>query len=567
MNKKNKILILGLGAALILVAFYIGNAAWLSPISDTVSTSAPSLNADHHIKFTAVNTVPASGKIVITPEPGAFNIPTALNYQEVDFLVDSAQRDLAVWPSSTEDGVNVFSGSNGSITITLRNTQNIPAGSVVEIIIGDSASYGDNGDVGIDNPSSEGSYELAIETQNSSGEKIDGANTEIAIIDQINQGPLEFIDTTPPARFNGLPSGELPAGTTNVEISLETDDLSTCRYSLTAGTLYDDMTNNITTSSTRFHALDVATEDGQEYTYYIRCSNLHDYENLNDFTISFSVKETPVAGSEPGEEGGEDIPATGGTGSGSGEAYPPITASASFSGRAYPQSTITILKDAAKVLEGVATVNGGFDVRVSNLEKGVYTFTVYATDSSGNKSSNFNVTFTVNPNTNTTASGIFLSPSMELSSNEIEPGDTFTASGYSAPNSEVEVLLYKRGSSDSTATIYTADVSSQGTWSIDINTEELDADNYFIKAQSVLAGGVERSEFSNRLEIGIGAGVGGPILSADLNVDGSVNLIDFSILLFHWSTSGGDSDPPADINQNGRVELADFSIMLFQWTG
>jgi hypothetical protein len=50
---------------------------------------------------------------------------------------------------------------------------------------------------------------------------------------------------------------------------------------------------------------------------------------------------------------------------------------------------------------------------------------------------------------------------------------------------------------------------------------------------------------------------------ADLNCDGLVNLIDFSILLFHWGTS----NPIADINGDGTVDLIDFSIMLFNWTG
>ena len=52
-------------------------------------------------------------------------------------------------------------------------------------------------------------------------------------------------------------------------------------------------------------------------------------------------------------------------------------------------------------------------------------------------------------------------------------------------------------------------------------------------------------------------------MSADLNRDGKVNLIDFSIMLFHW----GNPDPVADINEDGTVDLTDFSILLFNWTG
>jgi hypothetical protein len=50
---------------------------------------------------------------------------------------------------------------------------------------------------------------------------------------------------------------------------------------------------------------------------------------------------------------------------------------------------------------------------------------------------------------------------------------------------------------------------------------------------------------------------------SDLNTDGKVNLVDFSILLFHWNST----NPLADINLDGKVNLVDFSVQLFCWTG
>ena len=53
---------------------------------------------------------------------------------------------------------------------------------------------------------------------------------------------------------------------------------------------------------------------------------------------------------------------------------------------------------------------------------------------------------------------------------------------------------------------------------------------------------------------------------ADLNFDGKVNIIDFSILLYFW----GQTKPAniyADINFDGIVNIIDFSIMMYQWTG
>ena len=44
----------------------------------------------------------------------------------------------------------------------------------------------------------------------------------------------------------------------------------------------------------------------------------------------------------------------------------------------------------------------------------------------------------------------------------------------------------------------------------------------------------------------------------DLNGDGRVNLVDFSILLFYWGTN----NECADQNLDGTVDLIDFSLQL-----
>ena len=83
-----------------------------------------------------------------------------------------------------------------------------------------------------------------------------------------------------------------------------------------------------------------------------------------------------------------------------------------------------------------------------------------------------------------------------------------------------------------------------------------------------MGGGTLNSEsnFSTSVQLFVGVD-GQPTINADLNRDGSVNLTDFSIMIFWWQTNGGESDPPADINGNGNVGIEDFSILLFNWTG
>jgi uncharacterized membrane protein YgcG len=50
----------------------------------------------------------------------------------------------------------------------------------------------------------------------------------------------------------------------------------------------------------------------------------------------------------------------------------------------------------------------------------------------------------------------------------------------------------------------------------------------------------------------------------DINGDGKVNLVDFSILLYNW---GRPKISKVDLNGDNVVDLRDFSIMLYWWTG
>ena len=53
-------------------------------------------------------------------------------------------------------------------------------------------------------------------------------------------------------------------------------------------------------------------------------------------------------------------------------------------------------------------------------------------------------------------------------------------------------------------------------------------------------------------------------MGADLNFDGKINIIDFSILLYFWKQTS-PANQCADINFSGLVDVFDFSIMMYQW--
>ncbi|MEA1924432.1 MAG: hypothetical protein U9M95_01030 [Candidatus Altiarchaeota archaeon] len=97
-------------------------------------------------------------------------------------------------------------------------------------------------------------------------------------------------DTTPPTRSNPQPTGTLPAGTTTANISLTTNVQAICRYSNVSGTNYTDMMGSFTNTNSTNHSTPVTgLENGQTYTFYIRCNSTGGYVNDDDFNIAFFV--------------------------------------------------------------------------------------------------------------------------------------------------------------------------------------------------------------------------------------------------------------------------------------
>ena len=142
------------------------SAGTLSFIRDTIGTSAPSLPATHEIMFTVANAVPPGGKIVITPQSGAFIIPAALNFLDADLAIATSSiytdRSLAATPSAGSDGVSSVSGSSGQMVFTLNSTTGINAGEKVQIEIGNNATFAATGTNFIINPTPVGSYTIGV---------------------------------------------------------------------------------------------------------------------------------------------------------------------------------------------------------------------------------------------------------------------------------------------------------------------------------------------------------------------------------------------------------------------
>jgi len=238
--------------------------------------------------------------------------------------------------------------------------------------------------------------------------------------------------------------------------------------------------------------------------------------------------------------------------------------SVSINGRAFPNQTVHIVKDASEIGTVRANADGVFKFSAAS-EPGTATFGFWSVDANGTRSTTFNTTFDVSQGAITTISGVYIPPTISLDKTSVPRGELIIFRGQTVPNATVRIYI------DNSAIIEQATASSDGKWTFTFDSGKVSQASHTVKVKFELIEGSgtskRESTFSNILSFGVGVGAAPIAGSADLNRDGKVNLIDFSILVFWWGTTGGASNPPADINNNAKVGLEDFSILLFNWTG
>ena len=249
----------------------------------------------------------------------------------------------------------------------------------------------------------------------------------------------------------------------------------------------------------------------------------------------------------------------GGGGGGGAPPPAPLATSVILKGKAYPFSTITILKDGSIVVITLADSQANFNVQITDITAGIYTFGLWAEDSAGAKSITFSFTTLVSAGTITTIGGIFLPPTISLDKTSVARGDTINFAGQTAPQSEVTVHI-----SSEHEIVKKLNADASGLWSLAFDTTPLEEGFHTGKSKATSSEGL-LSSFSKVISFLVGRGVPEerPCANGDLNADGKVNLIDFSIMLFHWQ---GVNDC-ADQNGDGIINIIDFSILLFWWTG
>ncbi len=236
-----------------------------------------------------------------------------------------------------------------------------------------------------------------------------------------------------------------------------------------------------------------------------------------------------------------------------------------ITGFAYPGTEVTIRQNGEIVSIAPADSRGTFSSTISNIDPAIYTYAIRGEDSEGRQGPTSNITVAVSEGVTTTISGIYLGPTIDFTDSKIKLDETTTLQGVSVSDSAV--TLYITAANDR-QTIYSKLANPQGVYTKSILGSNLGEGRYTAHSRAVATDGTI-SDTSETVVLRVSpaddTSVCGDALDSDINCDGEVDLVDFSILLFWWNQTNPDN-ARADINGDRFVDIIDFSIMLFYWT-
>ena len=236
----------------------------------------------------------------------------------------------------------------------------------------------------------------------------------------------------------------------------------------------------------------------------------------------------------------------------------PTTADITFKGKGAPGALITILRGGSIIGTAQISSSGYFSKKINAISPGISVFGIYGEDSRNRRTSVLYYTLNLAAGTSTTVSGVFLSPTISLSTTQLYKGENLKISGETFPGSVVSMIFSPGNKLEKTK------AKSDGSWSYNLNTNFFGQGTYEVISRALSPIG-EYSDFSRVLDFEIFAVPKGECNGADLNLDNRVDIIDFSILLYFW----GQKNPIngcANINNSANVDLIDFSIMMYYWT-
>ncbi len=568
---------------LILLSFFLLNpkptvAAAITYSSDRLSNSAISRTTDQTINFTISSVIPASGKIVVTPQAGGMTIPTILDLNSVDLLVDGVNRSLTTTPgsgASSAYGLSIVSGASGSLTFTLNNTDTIAANSQITVLIGQNATYGATGSQRVILSSTSGSYRLDLKTTDSSGATIDQSQTRFVVTKAVTLTVSVDSSTVP----NMPPTISLTSPTNGATLTTPT--------SVTLSATAADADGAVAQVEFYANGALLAVDDESPYTKTWSSVPIGTYniyarviDNVNrgvdSSTVTITVSD-PVTTASGGGGGGNSSSGGGSGGDSSSSAAPLavateiVTVEKTSLKESNSNSKMKIESFPDKVVVNIAevVVKKGTIVYIPTInDKKLEIIFPHSSDQvlrvympKGFSSAGTNMTLALSEVAVSSAAVRGLS--VLIGANVFADNHIYQIQAFLDGNKgeikslpapiRVEVsykdqdfvpesvgLYYSNGGGDRWHRILGA-VNNIATKTMIV--ENLDHLTFF----TVM--GVPK--------------IISPTCGGDLNGDGRTNITDFSILLYNWKIP---KNPKADLNADGKVNLVDLSMMLYCWT-
>jgi hypothetical protein len=225
-----------------------------------------------------------------------------------------------------------------------------------------------------------------------------------------------------------------------------------------------------------------------------------------------------------------------------------------------------LLKDGAQAASQPAGPDAHFNISISGLAGGVYTFSVTAKDALGQKSVMYSFTESITSGVGTQISGIFLPPTIEVDKLVVKRGDPVKIFGSSLPSSPVGVTIHSNNAINKTVMS-----DAGGLWSYALNSFDLDYGDH--STQAYAKTDTDQSSLSTAVRFTVGdktikTNEPAKAPAADLTGDDRVNLVDFSIMSYWFKRPlTPAASATVDLNHDGKIDLIDFSIMAYNWTG
>jgi hypothetical protein len=238
-----------------------------------------------------------------------------------------------------------------------------------------------------------------------------------------------------------------------------------------------------------------------------------------------------------------------------------------LSGRAYPQSNVILLKDGQIALKTIAGPDANFNMQLSGLSTGNYIFSVYGEDNKGLSSSSFVFPVKITQGATATISGIFIAPTITTDKDTVKLGDNITIFGQSTPQSNITIVI-----NSANEILSKVKTDKNGVYLYNLDTSVLEKGDHYAKSRTTL--NEEVSSYSKSVKFIVGDSNASlpsqSFLKADLNNDGKVNLVDFSIAAYWYKKPLSQSFSIIEkerLNGDGKIDLVDFSIIAFYWKG